>query len=149
MPHQLRAVHRPLRLCLTGLVAVGAGLAVTAMIVAFLQGNVRDGIVYAVVEIGLSLIAVGVARSVRWILAVVLVACAGQIAAVAGIGLELIYGVAPSKAAQLRRLGFNPTVGVGINLAYSALAFGLFCWFARRWLRQRHQRLASSTGRRE
>ncbi|HEY1487490.1 MAG TPA: hypothetical protein VGF84_15395 [Micromonosporaceae bacterium] len=140
MSEQLRAVHPPLRRCLTGLVAAGAGLAVTAMILAFIHDNVRDGVVYTVVAAGLSLVVIGVARSVRWVLAVTLVVCAGQIAAIIGILLELVYGVAPSKATQLRRLGFNPTVGVSINLAYSTVALGLFCWFARCWLRQRNQR---------
>lgn len=142
MPEPMRTLHRPLRRCLTGLVAVGAGLAATAMIPAFTDDNVRDGIVYTVVAAGLSLVAIGVALSVRWVVDVMLVVCAGQIAAIIGIVLELVYGVAPSKAAQLRRLGFNPTVGVSINLAYSAVAFGLFCWFAGRWLRQRHEQLS-------
>jgi hypothetical protein len=141
MPEQLRAVHPPLRRCLIGLVAAGAGLAVTAMVPAFIDGNVRDGIVYTVVAAGLSLVALGVARSVRWVVALTLIVCAGQILAVIGLVLELVYGVAPSKAAQLRRLGFNPTVGVSINLAYSAVAFVLFCWYASRWQRRRHHRL--------
>jgi hypothetical protein len=61
-----------------------------------------------VVAAGLSLVAIGVARSVRWVVAVTLVVCAGQIGAAIGIVLELVYGVAPFKAAQLRRLGFDP-----------------------------------------
>ncbi len=65
-----------------------------------------------------------------------LLVCAGQIGAVVGTVLELVDGVAPFKAAQLRRLGFDPNVGVGINLVYSTVALGLFCWFAWRWLRR-------------
>jgi hypothetical protein len=140
MPDEMRTVHSPLRWSLTGLAGAGTGLAVTAAILAYAEGNVRDGIVYTVVTAALSLIAVGVARSLRWVVAATLVVCAGQIAAIIGLLLELVYGVAPSKAAQLRRLGVNPTVGVGINLAYSTVAFGLFCWFTWRWLRRRHQR---------
>jgi magnesium-transporting ATPase (P-type) len=77
MPDEMRTVHRPLRWSLTGLADAGAGLAVTAAILAFADGNVRDGIVYTVVAAGLSLIAVGVARSLRWVVAVTLVVCAG------------------------------------------------------------------------
>jgi hypothetical protein len=141
MPDQMRRVHRPLRRSLTVLVVAGAGIALTAAILAFSEDNVRDGIVYTVVAAGSSLVAVGVARSVRWVVVMTLIVCAGQIAAIIGLVLELVYGIAPSKATQLRALGFNPTLGVGINLAYSTVAFGLFCWFAGRWLRRRHQRL--------
>lgn len=141
MPDQMQVVHRPLRRWLTGLAVAGAGLAVAAAILAFVDDNLRDGIVYTVVAAGLSLLAIGIARSVRWVIAATLVVCAGQVAAAIGIVLELVYGVAPFKAAQLRRLGFDPTVGVGINLAYSSVAIGLFCWFTWRWLRRRNQRL--------
>ena len=141
MSDQNQVVHPPLRRWLTGLAVAGAGFAVTAAILAVTDGEVRDGAVYTVVAAGLSLIAVGLARSVRWVVAVTLVVCAGQIAAIIGIVLELVYGIAPFKAAQLRRLGFDPTVGVGINLAYSTVAFGLFCWYSWRWLRRRDQRL--------
>lgn len=145
MSDRTQTVHRPLRLSLAGLAVAGAALAVTAAILTFTtDGEVRDGIVYTVVAGGLSLVAIAVARSVRWVVAVTLVVCAGQIGAVIGLVLELVYGVAPFKAAQLRRLGFAPTVGVGINLLYSTVAFGLFCWFARRWLRGRHRRLPRS-----
>ena len=130
---RLRAVDRPLRWSLTGLVIAGAGFAVTAAVLAFAGGGVRDAIVYTVVATALSLVAIGIGRAVRWVVAMTLVVCAGQIAAVIGTVLELVYGVAPSKAAQLRRLGFDPDFGVSINLGYSTVAFGLFCWFAWRW----------------
>jgi hypothetical protein len=142
MTDRMQAVHRPLRLSLSALAAAGAALAATAAILtATTHGLLRDGIVYTLVAAGLSLVAIGIARSARWIVALTLVVCAGQIAAVIGLVLELVYGIAPFKAAQLRQLGVNPTVGVGINLLYSTAAFGLFCWAARRWLRRRHRRL--------
>lgn len=140
MSDPLRAVHPPLRRGLTGLVAAGAVLAATATVLALMKDNIRDGIVYTVVAAGLSIVAIGVARSIRWVTAITLIACAGQIAATIGTTLELLYGVAPFKAAQLHRLGLNPTVGVGINLLYSTMAFGLFCWFTHRWLRERPRR---------
>ena len=136
-PTQL--VHPPLRRWLTGLVFAGAGIAVMATILASLHGEVRDALVYIAVAVGSCLVAVGVARSVRWVVALTLLGCAGQIGAVVGTVLELVDGVAPFKAAQLRRLGFAPDIGVGINLVYSTVAFGLFCWFASRWLRRRRR----------
>lgn len=137
---QMQVVHRPLRRCLTGLAIAGAGLAAAAATLTFIDCNVRDGTVYLVAAAGLTLVGVGLARSVRWIVALTLIACAGQLAAVIGTVLELIYGVAPFKATQLRTLGFDPNVGVGINLVYSTVAFGLFCWFGRRWWRRRRCR---------
>lgn len=137
MSDHMQVVHRPLRRGLTGLAGAGAGLAATAATLTFIDGNVRDGIVYTVAATGLTLVAVGLARSVRWIIALTLIACAGQLAAMIGTVLELIYGVAPFKATHLRTLGVDPNIGVGINLAYSTVAFGLFCWFARRWWHRR------------
>lgn len=133
-------VSRPLRWCLTGLVGAGVGLAVTAAILSFAHHDVGDGIVYLAVSVGLSLVTAGTARSVRWITALILVVCAGQIAAVIGTVLELVYGVAPVKAAQLRRLGLTPKLGVAVNLLYSTVAFGLFCWYVWRWRRGRRPR---------
>lgn len=128
-------LHPPLRWSIAGLILVGALLAAASSAVAFARVGPRDGIIYTVVAAALTLVAIAFARQVRWIVALVLIVYAGQVLAVVGTVLELVYGVAPSKAAQLRDLGFNPTVGVGINLAYSAVAFGLFCWFLVRWRR--------------
>jgi hypothetical protein len=109
MPDEMRTVHSPLRWSLTGLAGAGTGLAVTAAILAYADGYVRDGIVYTVVAAALSLIAVGVARSLRWVVAVTLVGCAGQIAAIIGLLLELVSGVAPSKAATKSSASAKPS----------------------------------------
>jgi hypothetical protein len=53
--------------------------------------------------------------------------------------VELIWGIAPVKAHQLRQLGVDPTVGVIISLIYSSLGFALFSWFAIRWLNRVHR----------
>jgi hypothetical protein len=74
-------------------------------------------------------------RDVRWAVFVTLIALAGQSIAVAGIAIELITGVAAVKANQLRQLGFDPTTGVVINLVYSSIGLGLFCWYAERRLK--------------
>jgi hypothetical protein len=119
------------------LILVGALLAAVSAVLAFARTTVGEGAVHALIAVVLSLVAVGVLRGVRWIVALVVLVFAGQITAVAGTALELVYGVAPGKAAQLRALGFRPALGVGINLAYSALAFGWLCWFLTRWYRLR------------
>jgi hypothetical protein len=134
------AFHRPLRLAVAGLIGTGVLLAVTAAVLAFTRVGPRDGAIYTVVAAMLAAMAAGIARGVRWLAWLSLVVCAGQLAAVIGTVLELAYGVAPVKAGQLRALGFNPRVGVAINLGFSAIGFGLFCWFAVRWWQRRVRR---------
>ena len=133
------ASGRPLRQLVVAWVMVGAALAATAAVLAFARVGARDGIVYCAVAVVLMATAVAVARGVRWVMLVVLATFAGQAAAVFGLILELVYGVASVKADQLRALGFAPLVGVLANLILSTTAFLLFIWFAVRW---RHERRA-------
>lgn len=84
-----------------------------------------------------------VLRGYRWVLATAVVALGGQVVAVVGTVWELVGGIAEFKAAQLREIGVDPTLGVTINLVYSGVAMVLFGWFAVRWLRDRQQRQAS------
>jgi hypothetical protein len=65
------------------------------------------------------------------------VALGGQALAVAGTIIELVVGVDTGKAADLRQLGFDPTIGVVINLLYSAAGVALFGWWLVRWYRLR------------
>ena len=74
-----------------------------------------------------------VLRGRRWVIRVIVVGLAGQLAAIAGIMWELTHGIDVRKASQLRRLGVDPTAGVVVNLVYSSIGFALFCWFATRW----------------
>jgi hypothetical protein len=85
-----------------------------------------------VVVLGLILLAVAVLRAARWALWLAAVAFGGQLAGVVGTVWELAAGVNAAKAQELRRLGFDPTTGVVVNLVYSALATGLFGWLAPR-----------------
>jgi hypothetical protein len=58
---------------------------------------------------------------------------------------ELVFGVAVVKQRQLHSLGFDPTAAVALNLVYSAIGFGLFCWLAARWwMRRRRARTTAS-----
>ncbi len=135
-----RAFHRPLAISAAALILVGVGLAVTAFVLAVAHRDTGQALAYVPVAIGLTAIAVLVLRGTRWVTAVVIVAFAGQLAAITGTAWELGHGVEGRKAAQLRRLGFDPTAGFVINLVYSSVGFALFCWFATRWLAARRRR---------
>ena len=127
-----RAFHRPLAISVAGLIFAGVGLALTALILAVAHRDTGQALAYIPVAVGLTALAVMVLRGTRWAIQVV-VAFAGQLAAIAGIMRELSHGIDARKASQLRRLGFDPTAGVVINMIYSSIGFALFCWFARRW----------------
>jgi hypothetical protein len=71
------------------------------------------------------------------VVALSLIVLGGQVAAMIGSAWELATGISSFKASQLTALGFDPTWAVTINLIYSSVAFGLFCWFALRWLKLR------------
>jgi hypothetical protein len=129
--------HRPLRWSAAGLCLVGAALAVTAAVPSFLRVGGSRGAVFALVGVGLIGVAVAIVRGVRWVLVVLTVALGGQAIAVAGTIVELVIGVDAGKAAQLRQLGFDPTISVVINLLYSAAGLALFGWWLARWYRLR------------
>jgi hypothetical protein len=138
-----RAFHRPLAISVAGLMLVGVGLAVTALVLAIAHRETGQALAYIAVAIGLTGVAVMVLRGTRWVIQVVIVALGGQLAAIVGTAWELSQGVDGRKAGQLRRLGFDPTAGVVINLIYSSIGFALFCWFATRWLAARRRRHTS------
>jgi hypothetical protein len=121
------------------LILAGVGLCVIAAVPAFTRLGFGQGATFVVVGLALTALAVGVLRGVRWAVVVSLVVGAGQLVAIVGTVWELIRGIDGVKASQLRRLGFDPTVGVAINLSYSAMAATLFGWFAVRWWRARRQ----------
>jgi hypothetical protein len=142
----LQVFHRRLRWCAAGLCLTGTGLAGVTAVLASARLGAAQALVFAVVAACLAALAVAVLRAVRpalWLTAVVL---AGQITAVAGTIWELAAGVDDGKAGQLRRLGFDPTLGVLINLAYSAIATSLFGWLAVRWWRVRRARSVIAPG---
>jgi hypothetical protein len=134
-----RVFHRPLAVSVAGLLVAGVGLAVTALVLAVVHRETGQAVVYIAVAIGLTGVAVMVLRGVRWVIRVVIVVLAGQLVAIAGTTWELSDGVDARKAGLLRRLGFDPTAGVVINLIYSSIGFALFCWFAARWFAARRR----------
>lgn len=131
--------HRPLAISVAGLMLAGVGLAVTALVLAVAHRETGQALAYVPVAIGLTGVAVMVLRGTRWLIRVIIVVLAGQIVAIAGTAWELSHGIDAGKAGQLRRLGFDPTAGVVINLIYSSVGFALFCWFAARWLAARRR----------
>lgn len=117
----------------------GVGLAITALVSAVAHRETVQALAYIAVAVALTAVAVMVLRGFRWVIRVVLVALAGHLLAIAGIILELSHGIDARKAGQLRRLGFDPTAGLIINLIYSSVGFALFCWFVARWVAARRR----------
>lgn len=134
----LLVFNRRLRWCAAGLTLAGTVLASSTAVLAFTRLGTGQALVFATVAGCLTVLAVAVLRAARWALWVVAVTLAGQLTAVVGTIWELVVGIDGGKASQLHRLGFNPTLGVLINLAYSAVASLLFGWLAVRWWRVRH-----------
>ena len=112
-------------------------MATLAAVLAFARVGEGRGAVFVVVAAALVGVAVAIVHGVRWVLIVLTVALGGQALAVAGTIVELVVGVDAGKAAELRQLGFDPTIGVAINLAYSAAGVALFGWWLVRWHRIR------------
>ena len=98
---------------------------------------VRDGagpcLVYVAVATALIVLAAYTARGSRWALRVSLVLLGLQLLGAVGSAWELEHGVAAAKAARLHRLGVDPTFGVALNLAYSAIACTVFLWIWHSW----------------
>jgi hypothetical protein len=131
------AFHRPLAAAVAALYAFGVGLAVTAAVASVAHQSPGDLATFSAVAVVLALGAPLVWRRVRWVVALSLIVLGGQVAAMIGSAWELATGISSFKASQLTALGFDPTWAVTINLIYSSVAFGLFCWFALRWLKLR------------
>jgi hypothetical protein len=136
-----------LRVCAAVLCLCGTGLAGMSAALAFPRLGVGQGVAFTAVAVATAVLAVAVLAATRWALWVVLLGIAGQPIAVLGTVGELLAGVDAGKAAQLRRLGFDPTVGVAVNLVYSSLASAVFVWWLVRWLRlRRHAAGMRNTG---
>ena len=111
--------HRPLAISVAGLMLAGAGLAVAALVLAITHRETGQALAYPPVAIGLTGVAVMVLRGTRWVIRIIIVVLAGQLAAIAGTIWELSHGIDARKASQLRQLGFDRTTGVVINLSTS------------------------------
>lgn len=139
--------HQPLRRSAAALALTGTALAVSAFVLASSRHRGTGQVLaYALVAAGTVAWAIAVLRAVRWVLWLTAVVLGGQILAVFGTVAELVVGVESGKAANLRGLGFNPTVAVLVNLVYSAIAVGLFGWLVVRWRRRRRAVRLSGRG---
>jgi hypothetical protein len=131
----LLVFHRRLRRCVAALSMAGAGLAGVSAVLALARLGTGQALAFTAVALASTVLAIAVLRAAAWALWISIVALGGQLAAVAGIVWELAAGIDAGKAGMLRRLGFDPTLGVLINLVYSTVASLLFGWLVARWLR--------------
>jgi hypothetical protein len=131
--------HRPLKISVVVLVLAGVAMAMTGAIAALSHQQSFDAAVFVAVAVVLAALAILIVRGVRWVIALCFVVLAGQLGAIVGTIWELTHGIAAVKARRLQRLGFDPTTSVVINLIYSSIGFGLFCWLAWRWWSRRRR----------
>lgn len=122
------AFDGPLRRAVTALWLAGGALAGSTGLVAAIRLGLASAIPFLVVAVALVLLAGGTFRRARWALAVSLVLLGVQLLGILGSAWELGRGDDSAKARQLEALGFDPTFGVVLNLAFSAVAFGTFLW---------------------
>ena len=101
-----RAFHRPLAISVAGLMLAGVGLAVTALVLAVAHRETGQALAYISVAIGLTSVAVMVLRGMRWVIRVIIVGLAGQLAAIAE----------PAAARALNRLNQRPRCFTGEDL---------------------------------
>ena len=111
----------------------GAAIAGAVAPLAAVRDGAGPGLVYVAVATALIVLAVHTARGRRWALRMSLVLLGLQLLGAIGSAWELEHGVAAAKAASLHRLGVDPTFGVALSLAYSAIAFTIFLWIWHSW----------------
>jgi hypothetical protein len=109
----------------------GAAIAGFTAPLAAVRDSAASGLVFAAVAAALIVLAVTTARALRSALAVSLVLLGLQLFGALGSAWELLHGVDEGKADRLRTLGFDPKLGVTVNLVYSMVAFTLFVWVLR------------------
>ena len=130
----LRSIfHPPLRVTVTGLWLVGVALAGFTAPRAWHRTGVASALPFIGVVIAGLALATAVWRANRVALAISTIGLGGQILGVLGSAWQLAQGVHGSKARELRDLGFDPELGIALNLAYSAVASAVFVWVVARW----------------
>jgi len=107
---------------------VGAGIAGTVTFLAATRLGATAAVPYAVVTIALLVLSAATRRRHRWAAAASLLLLGVQLAGVIGSAIELVQADGSAKAGTLRDLGIDPTVGILLNLTYSAIASALFVW---------------------
>jgi ABC-type branched-subunit amino acid transport system permease subunit len=120
-----------------GLWLAGVGLAGFTAPRAWHRTGVASAVPFIAAALGLAILATGVLRRSRVALAISTAGLGAQILGMLGSAWELARGVHGFKARQLRELGVEPSLGVALNLLYSAVASAVFAWIMRRWSAQR------------
>ena len=115
-----------LRRAVVALWLAGAAIAGAIVPLATARQSPSSGVLYAAVAAALVALAIGTARGTRWALRVSLVLLGLQLFGAIGSAWQLAHGAADEKAAELKRLGVDPTFGLTLNLIYSAIAFSVF-----------------------
>lgn len=118
----MRIFDRPIRLTVAILWFVGAGFAVLAAVLSSIHPGAGPPGLFLVAAGALTGLGCATFQSRTWAIAVSLVLLAGQVIGVAGSTLQLAHGIDPGKAAELRALGFEPRVGIAVNLVFSLIA---------------------------
>jgi hypothetical protein len=123
----LRDVFRgPARTAVSALWFAGAVLATAAAILSAGRPAAAPAIAFVMPAVALTLLAISLLRSQVWAMAVSFVLLAGQLVGVVGTSYELVYGIDARKATELHALGFEPRVGIALNLLYSSIASAVF-----------------------
>ncbi len=118
--------YGPVRTAVSVLWFSGAALAMSAVVLTAAHPGAGSPLVFVVPAVAMAVLGTALRRSQVWAMVVSLVLLAGQIVGVVGTIYELTHGIDARKAAELHALGFDPRVGVAVNLAYSLIASILF-----------------------
>jgi ABC-type branched-subunit amino acid transport system permease subunit len=131
-----------LRVTVAGLWLAGVALAGFTAPLAWRRTGVATALPFLGTAVGLAVLTIGVLRANGAALVVSTLGLGAQILGVIGSAWELAEGVNGSKARELRRLGVDPTLGVALNLVYSAVASLVFAWVVTRWWAGRRGKFA-------
>ena len=124
---------------MAGLWLAGVALAGFAATRAWSRVGPTRALPFLAVVVGGIVLAAAVLRRHRVALAISAILLGAQILGVIGSAWQLARGVDGSKARELRDLGFDPELGVALNLLYSAVASAVFVWAVTRWLANRRR----------
>ena len=130
------AFGRGPRLATAALMLAGAGLAGWSAARSVAVGHLPQSVAYLAVCVAL-LALMGALAKQWWVADVIaLVILLGSVPGSIAAAVELVVGVDPAKADEVRSLGVQPGVAVAINLAYFLAATAIALWLvARLWRR--------------
>lgn len=131
--HRLgQAFGRGPRLATAVLMLAGAGLAGWSAARSLTVGHPTQAIAYLAVCVALVALMGALAKR-SWVADVIaVVILLGSVPGSIAAASELVIGVDPAKASEVRSLGVQPDVAVEINLAYFLAATAIALWLAAR-----------------